>query len=74
MVEMQTKDTKYANFLSSTLLSFSLSLSTSLESSDCGRLLSNQNPVESVSERTEREYCMIKVALLIAIISQDVYV
>lgn len=44
-----TKDTKHATFLSSFL-----SADTSLESSDCGRLLSNRNPVEKLCQR-ERE-------------------
>lgn len=44
--KFQTKDTKqHSTFLSLTLPSLSL------ESSDCGRLPSNQNPVETVSER-----------------------
>lgn len=50
VAKMQTKDTKtlYLPVLNSPLF---LSVDTSLESLDCGRLLSNQNPVETVSER-----------------------
>lgn len=52
---MPTKDTKHSTFLSLTLLLCFLSAGTSLESSDCSWLLSNRNPVETVSQRQKEK-------------------
>lgn len=68
---MQIEDPKHSTFTAKTLLS--LSSLWIVESTDCGPLLSNHSPVETVSERPRENAYMMKVALLIAVITQDVY-